>query len=146
MKSSRMMLMLAMVTVMSVAMNAVDLEQYLVGDKVDAEGKTFLHKLAENCDNDHFKIELELFNGLEKRLQPEIAQLVKIVSMSPEGLQDVYMFGRAKEIVMAKDNNSETALDILKRKNAVENSCDRCKHGMELLEIFHEMFETLEEN
>src|SRR4030095_1603040 len=134
-------------TMMRGTLGAVDLEQYITGNKVDADGKTFLHILAENCDNNEFTIEIKPFNGIDKKIQQESAKLaweVALASTFSEQKQNEIALGRAKTIVMAKDNDGETALDILKRKNAVANSCERCKVAMELFQVVHNFIAELE--
>ena len=145
MKNLRMLLLLA-ATMINTASAAVNLEEYFIGDRVDAEGKTFLHKYAEHSDKDTFKVELDLFNDLDKKLVLEAAKLqqeAELYSMLPGELRDFIMFMRVAEVVMAKDKNDDTALDIFKRKSAVPNPCNRCVDGMEKLQEFHDLMEQL---
>ena len=145
MKNSRILLLLA-ATVMSATITAVNLEEYLIQNKVDAEGKTFWHKLAENCDNDEFQIEFKPFNGIAEKLALEAKNLreeAEVLSILPEEMRNVVILARVVQVLTAKDNNGDAALDILKRKNAVPNPCDRCLLGEQLLQQFHNFAEEM---
>lgn len=112
--------------------------------KIDGNGQTFLHKIANNCDNDGFAVSIKLFDFIENELpaldeednelRKELILLNTAAQISPD-LAMILMLSKAKDFVEIKDNNGETALDIAKRRNEY-SAHNRCATCVELLSIF----------
>jgi hypothetical protein len=112
--------------------------------KVDGDGQTFLHKIANNGDNDAFAVSITLFDFIENELpaldeednelRKELISLQKTAQVSPD-LAMMLTLLKIKTFVEIKDNNGETALDIAKRRNGYSNH-QRCASCIELLSIF----------
>ena len=150
MKNSRMGILLAS-TMMSLSVNAImmsdgvgktiDLSEYLSGDKIDAQGQTILHQLAEHCDQDTIILSLDVADFADNKLPAEwdknknqIEALLFMSQFSP-ALPAAFLIGEMTKFVQLKDNNGDTALDIAQRRNAL-HPCDKCAFAIELLEKF----------
>jgi hypothetical protein len=124
----------------------VDLEQYLFGD-TDKNGQTILHRIAANCDNDNFAVRFKPF-GIAESLESESAQRLqaKIImyNMLPTDIASVMLLQEVYEFAQKRDNNGETALDIVRQRNA-SNPHQRCAACIELLEKLAEFNKTLHE-
>lgn len=139
MKSSRMIFLL-MGVVMSVAIQAINVEEYVTGNKVDSEGKNILHKLAENCDNDDLQFEIKPFDGTGAKVALEGAFLVQsaeIILQLPEEQLALFLLQHIAAFVHMKDNKGDTPLDILNRKTNQKNPCVRYLAGKAMLQQFH---------
>lgn len=122
-----------------------DLEQYLLGD-VDRNGQTILHRIAGNCDNDDFAVRLKLFDFLENAPQSESVRALStkmvVLGSLPEDVATLVVVTDMLNFIQRKDNNGETALDIAKKRNAL-NPHKRCNVCVELLEKCAELDKDL---
>jgi hypothetical protein len=128
----------------------MDLEKYLFGD-VDSNGQTILHRIVANCDNDDFTVRLKLFDFLENFEKSEGPQLIQskvaLYSMISHLAPDQNTAALAilidmNNFVQTRDNNGATALDIAKKRNAL-NPHKRCTSCVELLGKFEELNKQL---
>ncbi|HLJ31712.1 MAG TPA: hypothetical protein VKU36_04700 [Candidatus Babeliales bacterium] len=127
----------------------VDLEQYLFGD-VDSNGQTILHRIAGNCDNDNFTVRIKLFDFLENADKSESAQAMgkkiemynALLQVLPKELVAVAVLEEINDFVQIKDNNGNTALDIVKKRNTLNphKRCDGCLLVFQEFEKINELF------
>ena len=160
MKSSKIFLLVGMMLTivnMSVASESVpkvtdgivDLEQYLFGD-VDSNGQTILHRIADNCDNDNFTLRIKLFDFLENADKSESAQAMgkkiemynTLSQVLPKELVGLAVLEEINNFVQIKDNNGNTALDIVKKRNTLNphKRCNDCLQAFQEFEKINELF------
>jgi hypothetical protein len=128
----------------------MDLEQYLFGD-VDSNGQTMLHRIAGNCDNNNFTVHLKLFDFVENCGKPERTQALQqkmalyslISNLAPDkDIASLAILMDMNDFVQKKDNNGETALDLAKKRNAL-NPQKQCGFCIEALEVFEKLNEKM---
>jgi hypothetical protein len=130
MKNSRIFFML---TIFVLQMNAKSLEPYLTGTLTDEKGRTFYHKLAQNCDCNH-ELALRVLvavRDLEIRgINTEDRKEVSILQVDNEGISPLAM-ARArfektghpdcKELIANFEAEEKKELAALEKKMLSEN-------------------------
>jgi hypothetical protein len=147
MKNSKMLILT--VAAMTFAVNAqashspIDLGQFVTGTHVDKDGRNLLQVFAAECDNDNFTVSVKPFELPEKIVQDNIATFARWGSYQtmPQELVQVIimdeMIKLTKAAIEGKDNNGDTALGILNKKNSSHPRCHAikkmCEDATELL-------------
>jgi hypothetical protein len=150
MKKSK--VLLGITTAMTVATSQcrgpVDLGQYLTGNYVDKKGRNLLQVLAKHSYDDNFTLSFKPFLLPQQIAQDNAVTFQKwkiILEIMPKELLPVIVMAEglemAKQLTEAKDNNGDTALDILNKKNS---SHVRSQDLKEVLTSMKEDFEEMD--